>query len=207
MLKTSLSNLLKSLAINTPAFVLLLALSTSAQAESEARQLDEQARADLSAALVQELPHFDQVDIDLWMLAAGPVIEQFNDNKEEQRCILSNVLRMSEAYDLPADLVLSVIEIESHFDRFAISRAGALGLMQIMPFWIDEIGEPEDNLMDIDTNIRYGCAILRYYLDRNQGSWHLALAGYNGSTGRTVYSSKVLEAWDKRWRFTRVHEE
>lgn len=173
-------------------------------ADDSLPKLSDTERETLASSLAQELPHLDQLDIDLWMLSAGPIIQRFNSNEDEQRQIMAQVLRMSHAYDIPTDLVLAVIEIESHFDRYAISHAGALGLMQIMPFWIDEIGQPEDNLMTIDTNIRYGCAILRYYLDRNQGSWHLALAGYNGSTGRTVYSKKVLDAWDQRWRFTRV---
>lgn len=189
-----LKTLLMTLALATPV----------ACADDSLPQLSDTERANLASSLAQELPHLDQLDIDLWMLSAGPIIQRFNSNEDEQRQIMAQVLRMSHAYDIPTDLVLAVIEIESHFDRYAISHAGALGLMQIMPFWIDEIGQPDDNLMTIDTNIRYGCAILRYYLDRNNGSWHLALAGYNGSTGRTVYSKKVLDAWDQRWRFTRV---
>jgi soluble lytic murein transglycosylase-like protein len=187
------------------AVILSLALAIPfACADDSLPKLSDTERETLASSLAQELPHLDQLDIDLWMLSAGPIIQRFNSNEDEQRQIMAQVLRMSHAYDIPTDLVLAVIEIESHFDRYAISHAGALGLMQIMPFWIDEIGQPDDNLMTIDTNIRYGCAILRYYLDRNHGSWHLALAGYNGSTGRTVYSKKVLDAWDQRWRFTRV---
>ena len=93
-----------------------------------------------------------------------------------------------------------MIEIESRFDRFAISSAGALGLMQVMPFWLKEIGHPEDNLFDIHTNLRMGCTILRYYLDKEKGNLTHALARYNGSLYSHKYTSKVYRALDKTWR-------
>ena len=101
--------------------------------------------------------------------------------------------------DLQPELVLSVIQIESAFDRFALSYVGAQGYMQVMPFWKDEIGRPEDNLMDTATNLRYGCTILRHYLDREKGNISRALARYNGSLGKIKYPEKVLMAWDKHW--------
>ena len=101
--------------------------------------------------------------------------------------------------ELPPELVLAVIDIESRFDKFAISHAGALGLMQIMPFWLDEIGRPNDNLFQVETNLRYGCAILKHYLDRENGDLTRALARYNGSLGKTWYPERVLEALSSRW--------
>ena len=95
--------------------------------------------------------------------------------------------------------MLSVIQVESNFDRFAVSVAGALGLMQVMPFWLDEIGRPGDNLLDIRTNLRFGCTILRYYLDREQGHLSRALARYNGSVGKTWYPDRVFRALRTRW--------
>ena len=88
-------------------------------------------------------------------------------------------------------MVLGLIETESHFNRFALSPAGAQGLMQIMPFWKLEIGQPNDNLIDIETNIKYGCSILKHYLDLEQGDIDKALARYNGSRGKTTYPNKV----------------
>ncbi|WP_156498667.1 lytic transglycosylase domain-containing protein, partial [Oleiphilus sp. HI0079] len=100
---------------------------------------------------------------------------------------------------LEPELVLSVIHVESAFNRFAISVVGAQGLMQVMPFWKNEIGRPEDNLMDMATNLRYGCTILKHYLDREKGNLIRALARYNGSLGRTKYPEKVLLFWERYW--------
>ena len=98
---------------------------------------------------------------------------------------------------LPPELVISVIHIESLFDRYAISVAGARGMMQIMPFWKDEIGRDGDNLFNTATNLRYGCTILAHYLKRENNNLQRALARYNGSTGKTWYPEKVLMAWEK----------
>ncbi|MDN5873397.1 MAG: transglycosylase SLT domain-containing protein [Sinobacteraceae bacterium] len=99
------------------------------------------------------------------------------------------------------ELVLAVINIESDFRRFAISSAGAEGYMQIMPFWLKEAdaGRKNDNLFDPQTNLRMGCTILRYYLDRSHGKWVQALARYNGSYGKPDYPYKVLHALNTRW--------
>lgn len=97
------------------------------------------------------------------------------------------------------ELVLAVIDVESRFERFAISRTGALGYMQIMPFWIEEIGQKGDNLFHGETNLRMGCTILRYYLDREKGSYVRALARYNGSTGKPGYPYLVLQRLNQRW--------
>ena len=101
---------------------------------------------------------------------------------------------------LEPELVLALIEVESGFDRFAISPTGARGLMQVMPFWKKEIGHPRDNLFHPATNLRYGCTILKYYLDQTGGDLTRALARYNGSTGRSVYPRLVYAALNKRWR-------
>ena len=74
-----------------------------------------------------------------------------------------------------------------------------MGLMQIMPFWLNEIGHPNDNLLEINTNLRMGCTILKYYLDKESGDLRRALARYNGSLGSTVYPEKILETLRKRW--------
>ena len=101
--------------------------------------------------------------------------------------------------ELPPELILAVIEVESNFDRYAVSVAGALGLMQIMPFWIEEIGRPDDNLLHTDTNLRYGCTILRFYYDKEKGDLRRALGRYNGSLGRRKYPNKVIDKLSKKW--------
>ena len=97
------------------------------------------------------------------------------------------------------ELVLAVIQVESNFDRFAISPAGARGLMQVMPFWIKEIGHPDDNLFIPRTNLRYGCIILKYYMDMEHNNLNTALARYNGSLGKNTYPNLVLSALRHKW--------
>src|SRR5699024_11430690 len=100
---------------------------------------------------------------------------------------------------LSPDLVLAVIQVESAFKRYALSPAGARGLMQVMPFWVDEIGRPHDNLFDMQTNLRYGCTILAFYLDKENGNVTRALARYHGSLGQYSYPARVERALHKRW--------
>jgi soluble lytic murein transglycosylase-like protein len=113
--------------------------------------------------------------------------------------ILRLAHREARRAGLPPELVLAVINVESNFDRFAISNAGAEGLMQVMPFWLDEIGHPDDNLFDIGTNLRLGCTILKLYLKREHGNMHRALARYNGSIGEHWYPQRVFKALRTTW--------
>lgn len=100
---------------------------------------------------------------------------------------------------LDPDLVLAVIQVESDFNPYAISGVGARGLMQVMPFWLKRIGKPSDNLFHVQTNLRYGCTILKYYLDQAHGNVARGLALYNGSNGRNFYPARVYHALDQRW--------
>jgi soluble lytic murein transglycosylase-like protein len=92
------------------------------------------------------------------------------------------------------ELVMGVIQIESSFNRFAVSDRGALGLMQLMPFWIKEIGYPSDDLFDPATNLRYGCKVLRNYLRRTEGNLDRALGLYHGSATQHQYAVRVKSA-------------
>ncbi len=103
---------------------------------------------------------------------------------------------------LDPQLVLGVIEVESGFRKYAVSSAGARGYMQVMPFWVKLIGEPRHNLFHQRTNLAYGCAILRYYLDVEDGDYFRALGRYNGSLGRMEYPRSVLAAWKIRWKYS-----
>ena len=104
---------------------------------------------------------------------------------------------------LDPHLVLGLIEVESNFRRHAISSAGARGYMQVMPFWTRLIGDGEPSgLFDARTNLRYGCVILRHYLDMERGDLFRALGRYNGSLGRPEYPNLVLAAW-KRWTYSK----
>ena len=120
-------------------------------------------------------------------------------NPEERIRILKLVHLEANRAELSPQLVLAVIETESNFDRYAISVAGAIGLMQIMPFWLDEIGRPNDNLLHVETNLRYGCTILKFYLDKENGDLRRALGRYNGSLGKRKYPNKVIDKLTKKW--------
>lgn len=148
----------------------------------------------LMRGMLLERPDVGEVDFDrqVWIADLVNVIgERLHDASEAQE-IARFVHRYARHFKLSPELVLSVMAVESNFDRFAISRAGARGLMQVMPFWKEDIGMSEDNLFDIETNIRYGCAILRFYLDRHEKT-AAALAAYNGSLGDTRYPLLVFE--------------
>ena len=101
---------------------------------------------------------------------------------------------------LPPDLVLALIEVESRFDPWAVSPAGAVGLMQVMPFWPRQLGV-QNQLVRVAPNIRMGCEILRYYLRAENRNWSRALARYNGSVGRNTYPALVMQRWQRAWRF------
>lgn len=120
-------------------------------------------------------------------------------DSETRLNLLRSIHREATKVGLPPELVIALIDIESRFDHFAISRSGAQGLMQIMPFWLKEIGHPNDNLMDIDTNLRMGCTILKYYMDIEKGNIRRALARYNGSLGSWVYPDKVMTVLNRYW--------
>jgi soluble lytic murein transglycosylase-like protein len=103
--------------------------------------------------------------------------------------------------NLDPQLVLAVIQVESNFRKYAVSRSGARGYMQVMPFWVGLIGRPGDNLFSLRNNLRYGCVILKYYLDAEKGDLHRALARYNGSLGRSQYPNLVIGAWRNTWHY------
>ena len=102
---------------------------------------------------------------------------------------------------LDPQMVLGLIQVESGFKKYAISPVGARGLMQVMPFWVRSIGTPDHNLFDLTTNLRYGCTILRHYLDIERGNLFRALGRYNGSLGRAEYPNLVVGAWKANWQW------
>lgn len=103
---------------------------------------------------------------------------------------------------LDPQLVLGLIQHESNFRKYAVSSAGARGFMQVMPFWVKQIGNSGHDLFTLRTNLRYGCTILRYYLEIEQGDLYRALGRYNGSLGRGEYPNAVLASMQRYWRWT-----
>jgi len=141
----------------------------------------------------------DRFDAEVWLVDMSSRLEKFIKDPKQRLQLLRSVHRESKRANLKPDLVLALIQVESYFDRYAVSRVGAQGLMQVMPFWKNEIGRPEDNLTDMDTNLRYGCRILQFYLKKEDGNWMNALARYNGSYGKYWYPERVMNAWRRRW--------
>jgi soluble lytic murein transglycosylase-like protein len=141
----------------------------------------------------------DRFDAEVWLTDMSARLAGQVQDPEERLRILTRVHYEATRVELPPELILAVIEVESNFDRYAISVAGALGLMQVMPFWRNEIGRPNDNLVHIETNLRYGCTILKYYLDKENGDLRRALGRYNGSLGKRKYPNKVIDKLTRKW--------
>jgi soluble lytic murein transglycosylase-like protein len=141
----------------------------------------------------------DRFDAEVWLTDMSKRLTRKIPDPRERLLILKTAHYEATRARLPPEMVLALIEVESNFDRFAISHAGARGLMQVMPFWLEEIGRPDDDLFDIHTNLRMGCTILRLYLDREKGDRTRALARYNGSVGKVWYPQRVFRALSKRW--------
>ena len=141
----------------------------------------------------------DRFEAQVWLLDMSSRLEVFVRDPKTRIDMLKLIHYEARRVSIEPELVLALIEVESRFDEYAISVSGARGLMQIMPFWLDEIGISDRNLFKIRTNIRMGCTILRYYLDMEPQDLGRALARYNGSLGKTVYPNKVVNALHKRW--------
>jgi soluble lytic murein transglycosylase-like protein len=177
-------------------FLALLLIAAPASAQEE----PDPALIALLREAASEVDSFsDYFAAQVWLTDMSARLARQVHNPEERVEILTRVHYEATRAELPPELVLAVIDVESNFDRFAISVAGARGLMQIMPFWLDEIGRPDDNLLHIDTNLRFGCTILKYYLDMEKGDLLRALGRYNGSLGRRHYPNKVLDKLRLKW--------
>jgi soluble lytic murein transglycosylase-like protein len=136
-----------------------------------------------------------------WLAEMDRRLEKRIPDRKQRLELLRTVQYEATRARLDPQLVLGVIEVESAFRKYAVSRAGARGYMQVMPFWVKLIGQPSHNLFHLRTNIAYGCAILRHYLDIERGDYFRALGRYNGSLGKPEYPNLVLGAWRGRWKY------
>ncbi|HEY2630399.1 MAG TPA: transglycosylase SLT domain-containing protein [Usitatibacter sp.] len=187
----------------TVAIILALAVPAGARAGAQQYEL---LSASVRAALAQSVNDRASVDMkDLetraWVRAMTPrVMGRYFTDEETARSFLGLVRYESMRAGLDPHVVLAVIDVESQFRKYAVSRAGARGYMQVMPFWTKELGSTEQALFSERINLRYGCTILRYYLvDREHGNLNNALARYNGSLGQADYPNRVIKAWKARW--------
>jgi soluble lytic murein transglycosylase-like protein len=181
------------------AVILLLTQPVDSQADPQTAQTDPKLRALLQEAILSDSGFQDRFDAEVWLLDMSNRLARFVEDPETRVTILKFVHYEATRANLAPELVLALIEVESHFDEFAISVAGARGLMQIMPFWLDEIKLSDKNLFKIRTNLRMGCTILRYYLNIESDNLTRALARYNGSLGKYTYPNKVIKALNKHW--------
>ena len=136
-----------------------------------------------------------------WLAEMDARLERRLPDRKVRQELLRTVHYEALRARLDPQLVLGVIEIESGFRKYAVSAAGARGYMQVMPFWTGLVGTPKHNLFHMRTNIAYGCAILRHYLDVEKGDYFRALGRYNGSLGKADYPNLVLSAWKGRWKY------
>lgn len=177
----------------------VLALATTAHAQQPADEVDPELRRVLREAVETADSFRDRFEAEVWLTDMSQRLARQVPDENERLEILRLVHRHAAMFELPPELVLAVIDVESNFDRYAISYAGALGLMQVMPFWRNEIGRPEDDLHDIPTNLLYGCRILAYYLEMENGDRGAALARYNGSRGQRWYPDRVFKRLSTKW--------
>jgi len=178
--------------------VLLITLVSSA-ANAARQPVDDELRKLLTDAANSTDSFADRFDAEVWLTDMSGRLEQYLPDADQRINLLKNVHYEAKRANLAPELVLSVIHVESLFNRWAISSVGAQGLMQVMPFWLKEIGHDGDSLFDIKTNLRFGCTILRHYLDKEKGNLTRALARYNGSLGKFKYPNKVLQRLQNRW--------
>lgn len=132
-----------------------------------------------------------------WLTEMSRKLERRIPDRAHRLEFLKTVRYEAQRAGLDVALVLGLIEVESGFRKYAVSSAGARGYMQVMPFWVQLIGEPSHNLFHLRTNLRYGCTILRHYLDQENGDLFRALGRYNGSLGQSQYPNAVRAAWRK----------
>jgi soluble lytic murein transglycosylase-like protein len=176
------------------------ALPAAARAD---QQRDPQLKELLEKIIASRDCFADKYESEVWHKAMEPRLMPYVPSHDDRVSILDHVYceaKRDPTLALPPDLVMAMIDVESRFDTWAVSPAGAVGLMQVMPFWPRQLGV-QNELVRIAPNIRMGCEILRFYLREEHLNWARALARYNGSVGRNTYPALVMQRWQRVWRF------
>ncbi|MDX9836360.1 MAG: lytic transglycosylase domain-containing protein [Azoarcus sp.] len=156
----------------------------------------------VSDAAPPTLPIGDAGERARWLSDMSRRLEKRIPDENYRTELLTSIHYEATRAGLDPQMVLGLIQVESNFRKYAISSAGARGFMQVMPFWLKVIGREEDNLFHLRTNLRYGCTILRHYLDIEKGDLYRALGRYNGSLGKPTYPNLVRTAWERHWSWT-----
>lgn len=184
------------------ALCLAAPLAAAAEHSVPGAQQDPELAAIVQAAIRDTDCFADQFDSAVWYKLMEPRLRRYARDENERLRMLKTVYCETHRTDvvaLPPGLVLGIMDVESRFNRWAISSAGAIGLMQVMPFWPEKLGMQKRQLMEIEANIHMGCAILRFYLQMERNDVRKALARYNGSVGRREYPDLVIVRWTGRW--------
>jgi soluble lytic murein transglycosylase-like protein len=163
-----------------------------------AEEIDPELKSLVKKAASETDSFADRFDAEVWLTDMSHRLEKRVPDPNYRIELLKNVHYEANRAELTPELVLAIIEVESNFDQYAISRVGARGLMQVMPFWLKEIGAPGDSLFRLHTNLRLGCTILKYYLAKEKGNLQMALRRYNGTSERR-YADRVNGALKTRW--------
>jgi soluble lytic murein transglycosylase-like protein len=179
-------------------------LSCAAQAGGQIyTPLSASVRAVLQRSVSDQAPpklaFASQSEADLWLNEMSRRLEKTLPDAEYRMNFLKTVHYEATRAGLDPQLVLGLIEVESGFKKYAVSRVGARGYMQVMPFWVKELGTKGQDLFHLRVNLRYGCTILRYYLDIEKGNLFRALGRYNGTLGKPEYPNLVRAAWHNHW--------
>lgn len=177
-----------------------LAMAGAQRYEALADSVRAQLQRAVADRAVPRLAFANPMEGQLWLKAMSQRMARFVADPFEREELLATVHYEASRAGLDPELVLGLIEVESRFRKYAVSRAGARGYMQVMPFWREVIGERDHNLFSLRVNLRYGCIILRHYLDMEKGNLFRALGRYNGSLGRPEYPTLVHTAWKARWQ-------
>jgi soluble lytic murein transglycosylase-like protein len=181
--------------------VLLAIAALPAAAARADRQMDPELRGVLAGVIGTAGCFEDRYERAVWFAFMDPRLSRYVRDAREREQILHHVHCEARRVDVPPELVLAVMDVESRFDRYAVSSAGAVGLMQVMPFWPRELGMSNEQLVSIPDNVRMGTTILSYYLRKERGNYPRALQRYNGSLGRSTYSDLVIDRLISRWRY------
>ena len=177
----------------------LLMLNVGYVSAATMERPDDELRKLLEKTISESDSFKDRFDAEVWLMDMSNRLKSRVPDHDTRLELLKNIHYEANKAGLAPELVLAVINVESNFNRWAISKVGAQGLMQIMPFWLSEFPQAGDNLFDIRTNLRLGCTILKHYLEKEKGDRQRALARYNGSLGKAWYPNRVFDALSKRW--------
>jgi len=181
------------------AILLAAGLLATGDATAKVTALDPELIALVQKAADDTADFQDEYDQQVWLNTMSLRMLDLVPDPDERMSLLKMIHKEAVRAQVPPQMVLALIQVESKFDPYAVSKSGAVGLMQIMPFWLKLIGREHDSLVHAETNLRMGCTILKYYLGKSHGDIREALHRYNGATVGIDYSDRVLKALSNRW--------